>query len=1048
MKKRKVGKYLGLTLGCTVVCATAFFALSATNVFGQFIPDKPYVTGGPAGNTAELITVTDEGGNRKGDQGSGAAVLNDDVPPAVGQKGSETNPFVLLEIVPEHEQQQMIYMNGKDAEYPLDVLRIGLEACDKQNKNFVNFKDITNFDLNNSPGEWFCRYGYEIYKFGEDEKTETVPLAEIDKLYTFEISEKDIKAAGYNPGDFKNAHNYNNCKIKDMMNKFPALFSKNKGEMLDSVLEKDDNWYLALGDERNWEKTSISSHEIEVSADDVNQEGGKLSLGELVKKYPNAFEKDQNGDIIDKKGKIVTEEELQDSSAWNSSTSNYTVDHTVEFSAFDVAGSVDSNTKIANLASQNPGLFSTDKNGDAITAAELEDQANWKLNTSTETQAGWNGYMIYVGKGKGNFDMLSGSSISQWGGNGFFGKGDTNYWIYSETLPEGNTFPLRDKPGIDQLVANRDFSDEASLMGGYFTGNDFSWYRTLAYDKYTFTYSKQKQVYVFKTNQTNYAYTYYGLKTNDVLKRMLFIFNSEEECNDFNMRVIAMTPAEINEAVKDDTSDKLDIIERADMFYVGSYDSQTNNIKQVYELYHKFILGEDNYNFSSDKMKSFAENDLNWSSCYKILDRLCRNANLPLMLTQGLGKMVNEGVDGTENTHMYVQDGHPTSQHNDEEGSLCNMAKLYLLTVQFDMLARTEDTNGDGKIDKNDDYVRTFYNDILPQLQTININNDAMKNADKNTASNTGYYQRWKLVDGDKCGSKQLTTEEKETCYYLWNIWTFYPPEVPLASNGEQKGSSVDEYVKYGYLESFFKNDAGDVFAGKVSNAHKGSDGYDGKNVGIVYSDTSTANSNFSTLLGATESSGNLNTAMNTAFQIMNKQSPQVEPMTIKVEKQKKEYLKISDNAILIDYSKNADYGNGDEGNDKDLYVKLTITNRNNDAGIIKSIKLVENEADKAGIEKTPRKERKKEPDSSLSKESIRDINNQNPVTGYRVPVNGSLTIYVPYKLSEWKAGKTMIQLVTQGRKYMEKKSKKETTLGSTITNYVSISERTLFNLE
>ena len=32
---------------------------------------------------------------------------------------------------------------------------------------------------------------------------------------------------------------------------------------------------------------------------------------------------------------------------------------------------------------------------------------------------------------------------------------------------------------------------------------------------------------------------------------------------------------------------KVDMIERADMFYLGSYDSETNNIANVYKLYYK-----------------------------------------------------------------------------------------------------------------------------------------------------------------------------------------------------------------------------------------------------------------------------------------------------------------------------------------------------------------------------------------------------------------------------------------------------------------------------
>ena len=58
MKGNRMRKYVGLTLGLTLICTVGFFAISGTNVFGQFIPEKPYVTGEPAGNTSNLTFVT------------------------------------------------------------------------------------------------------------------------------------------------------------------------------------------------------------------------------------------------------------------------------------------------------------------------------------------------------------------------------------------------------------------------------------------------------------------------------------------------------------------------------------------------------------------------------------------------------------------------------------------------------------------------------------------------------------------------------------------------------------------------------------------------------------------------------------------------------------------------------------------------------------------------------------------------------------------------------------------------------------------------------
>ncbi|MCH5252312.1 MAG: hypothetical protein J1F22_05000 [Lachnospiraceae bacterium] len=1034
MKGNRKRKYIGLTLGLTAICTVGFLAVSVTNVFGQFIPKAPYVADEPDGYSSS-IQVTDEGGNRKGDYGTGKTPM-DGIPKAEGQKGTKDNPFVLLEIVPELAQQQMIYMNLKeDEKKPLDVMQIGIDACN-DGRNFINPQDISNYGLHNSIGEWFCHYTYNVYKFGDDEKTEAKPLVEIGQIYSLQFSDSDIKAAGGDPEKFKNIYNNGNGTVADLAKEVPALFandtSKSKKEIRD----------IAIADNRNWKKSSSNSHEIEISADGIAESDKNLSISEMVKKYPDAFETDKAGNILDKAGNVVTEEELRDSATW-SAPEEKTLwgGYTLELSELDVKEPIAEDAKIAKLAEKYPKLFKRDKDGNTITQAAINDQNNWTIKTSSGTVKKTSGYMVNVGVGKGDFYAREVGITDSFGWAKFVDDPGKNQWIYCETLPDG-AFPISEKD--DSARSNpwqnpKDYSDE-KLVNGYFDCADFTSGCEISCDTYVLKYNKSLKFYVYKCNKTNYDFSYYGLKTNDVLKRMLFTFQSEEECDNFNMKVIAMTPSEINEAVKNDTENTLDIIERADMFYVGSYDKNTDGIKNIYEMYHKFVSKDKNYTFSPDDMKSYYENDLDWISCYKILYRLCMKENLPLMLTQGLGKMVNNGVDGTNNTHMYVTED-KTANHLHAKGTLSNMAKIYLLTVQFDMLAK--------KSGPDDPYYkRTFYNDILPKLQTIALNADAMKGADKNTASTTGYYERM-LVQDNGCstlGDASLLTEEekqkeKETCYYLWNLWTFYPSDIKL-SDGHQVIADVDTYLRYGYVESFFDSNA-DVFNDGVADHHSGSDGYDGKNVGIVHGD-SNSDTNHSTLLGSTESDGILNRAMDTAYQIMNKQTPTVDALTVKVEEQKKDYQKLSDELILVDYDKNADYGNPDK---KTLYVKLTISNPNNEDGILQSLELVEDEDDSDGIVLTPRK-KKKDQSTALSKENIKDINNQNPVNGYRVPANGTLTFYVPYQRSDWMEDKSMIRLVLQGRKYITKKSSLVSSLGGKTKRLVEISERTLFNLE
>ena len=116
-------KYAGITMALAVVCTVAFFALWKTDVFGKFEAKEPYVTGDAV---RKGVPVTTEGSNQKGKEGSGAKPCSDEVPTCSGKKGSETNPFVVLEIVPDKSQQQLVYLGQNDSEtYPLDVMQIG-----------------------------------------------------------------------------------------------------------------------------------------------------------------------------------------------------------------------------------------------------------------------------------------------------------------------------------------------------------------------------------------------------------------------------------------------------------------------------------------------------------------------------------------------------------------------------------------------------------------------------------------------------------------------------------------------------------------------------------------------------------------------------------------------------------------------------------------------------------------------------------------------------------------------------------------------------------
>ncbi len=1040
MNKRKMRK-LWIIPALTVVAALTLVVCWKTDVMGKFVPEEPYVEGEPqlmnAGEKA--VVVTNEGGNQKGSLGSGATPMKG--VPTAGKdepKGSEANPFVLLEIVPEHAQQQMVYLNTSDKEYPLDVMQIGIDVSTREGKNFIEFSDVTNFGLNNSPGEWFCRYQYDLYKYGKDDETIKKPLAEIGKLYSLEMEPDVLKEKGINVQEFDNFFNQGDrCQdVKSLNEKYPELFQKD-----DSGEEIRD---IALKDNKNWlaerKKKGAIHYDVSFTSEDFKTYKDYryyVNAPEIIRENPHLFQ-------TDIKGNELSEEVREDTNNWKgewkgTDSYDYTV-QTKNVTKEDYEAYENKELTMQALIGKYSDAFRTDINGKEIEKSRLRADG-WELKKSKGVTILNSGYLHYVGSG-GQYAF----DIEEKWMDGINNKAlvlerqEDGEWEYLEHLPD-NAKEADAYWQFQQNPYNQELYWSVPMVAQQGWGSS----RKIVFlddeDVYVFTYKKDIDRYEFSyesgETHTVYSFKYYGLKTNDILKRSLFNFQDEEECKNFNLRVIVMTPAEINAAVKGDTAETLDIIERADMFYFGSYSETTDNISQVFELYNKYLKRENEEEASPNRIKEFYDNDLDWASCYKILVRLCNNSQLPLLWTQQVGGMINHGVDDTENTHMYVTED-ATANHVDAKGSLNNIVKLYILTLQFDMLAR----KGEGEIN----YKRTFYDDILGRLQTIGLNGEAMEKAQKDTAGTTGYYERT-LVEAADCKGVPLMDDEKKTCYYLWNLWTFYPADIKL-KDGREIAADKDTYVQYGYLESFFDANA-DPFRDNVPGNHSGSDGYDGKNVGVVHGESSNANTNHSTLLGSPNDGGAiLNTTMNVAYQIMNKQTPKIEPLKVKLEKRKKDYQRLSNELILIDYDKKAKY---DTTGEEPFYIKITISNGNNEDAILTSLNLMKEEEDDTKIEIVPQKAPKEstaQENVKLNKEKITDVNGKNPVDGYRIPANGSLTFYAPYRLSQYNQDYTRLQLETRARKFLIVKGRKESTLGKAVPHTVTIAERTLFNLE
>lgn len=691
-----------------------------------------------------------------------------------------------------------------------------------------------------------------------------------------------------------------------------------------------------------------------------------------------------------------------------------------------------------NLSEKYADVFQKDKKGKEVRKEALEDEINWTAEFErktikeavSETYQG-KGYLLAVEPGKGDFGFASEEDCKNW----VFTKTgtDADRWKYVENLSD-----------LPEESVDLYQTDDARLLqyGFYYKSKGIGWsdptelYKTYRTDdavtglymdlgaskdvtcRYDVEPAEYKDVYEF---------SYYGIRNNNIAKRQLFTFSTEEEYDDFQMKVITMTPAELNALAEKDSDDTLDLIERADLFYVGCYTSTTLNIKNIWNLYYNYTGTTEKEPDDFDNRNTFEEDDLDWKLCYKIIYRLCNNKNLPLMLTQGLGGIVNKG---TASIPMYQSERFPNQMR---KATLCNLAKLYIVGTQFDLTAKKAE---------DEMYVSTFYDDILStgKLWTAGLSPTAVSDADllsKSPAETTGYYKRLKLASG-------AGQSEGEKCYYMWNMLTFLPSDMEYIFRTSEQidldDHIKDEFVVRGFMRSFFESlgsSPDQVLTGAQAAHQDGSDGSVG-NVAIPHNN---GDPSYSSLLGVTEGAGYTNAGMYAAFQILNNRPDVVNNQIVKVMKQKREYVKISDQAVLLDYSAEDPWG------DKKSYIKVQIHNNNNgEDGLVTKITLKNADGDEAPAGSSLKLYKNKSCVTDSDHQEECETKTYGSYSGYNIPNDDMLIGYVPYSLKQWADGYNIIEFETVGRIYSQKKKKIIT--GPRVTTDINIGERTLFNLE
>lgn len=1031
---KKALKTILIIVSVAAVCTIAWVALYKSRVMGAY---KEYVKGDPStSSTLSENVITEAGGTRKGAAGSLKESVAESVPTAgylesgedsaevrdKNGKGGERNPFVILEIVPDKAMQQMTYLNACGSSYPIDWMQIGID----ENANFINMKadsnEFNNLSLKNSIGYWVSMYQYgtikfcpegmdlDVYEENPQYEEKGMRLVEPGKLIDHKFSDDEVEENGYDIDEFYSYYK-NNHTMADIQKKYPKLFPNEATKQKNAIRD------IAIKDEKNWVKEGGLKYSQVEGGNTVTAADAKLTISEIAAKYPSLFKEDSDG-------KKISNKDLKDS-YWKKEYTESTTKRSIQTSELIVSDDDFNSLSVRELAAKYPAIFKVDVDGKKISDSMIQDDEHWRKKTSSNSWEKINprsGYMVNVGAGKGTF-CLNWSNSNQWYSSIEFGKNTSesreNQWIYVTEEPTGGKYrSLHKEKDFYDILNHKLFLQDDSYVGGYIDLSQIN-STSVSGNRYTLEYSVTKTQYIFTCNRHEYHYEYYGLKGNDVLKRSLFAFRSQEEADNFHLEVICMTPSEVNELCKkenDPDDEKLDIIERADLFYIASYDSATVDVERYFKFYQKYV--DNKYTYNMSKIKSFVQDDLEWDVIIKLLKRVSDNPNLALMFNKQVGRLVDSGEESVD---MYCgphQNGDKVSWIS----TVNNIGKLYLMTLQFDLQAGTKNAS------KKIEYERTMFGEdgIINRIYKVPLS-DEVKKANGNSAQYTGYFKP-DVVYSDKA-------------YYLWNRYTFYP-------FGVKNGSDPAEYEKYGYVLSYVK---GYPFEKDNNNNEsrenhlEGTDGDSDENNVTVVRGGDIANDNRSSMITLTEGVDIVNNMTEILYKIMHNGGgdPAASSLTLQVMKQKKLYTKVGDTQVLLDYSKDGKY----KDPDKTLYIKVSIANPpgNLEPGVLKSVDLI-NDAEDSIDKPVPLKAIGGD---ALVKEDVMDIFGEDTYTklnGYKVSLEQPLEVYIPYKLSDWQKGYTTLRFKLQGMTYYAKK-KKAVVQSSPSTVDVLIDERALFSL-
>lgn len=506
----------------------------------------------------------------------------------------------------------------------------------------------------------------------------------------------------------------------------------------------------------------------------------------------------------------------------------------------------------------------------SVTKEQKEATQNWKITSSTKSEKK-TGYMVKVAAGTGDFRYQNPT---------FVAANNTNEKVWKFVEEEPTT-------GTDVTAAHNSDKNNAAnnaSVGSYIKLTDF--------------------------NVPLKHYVYHEICNNNVLEHMIMRFDTAADYANFHMKVVVVTPEEVNEMALYDNESTLDYIERADMFYIqDACISSDSFAQQGVDLYQKYgVHSTEQKNVMS--IEHFSNgHDLEWSSCLKIMQRLGDDNCLPMLYGTSLGMEGNSTYSGV---HTYYSNNSGSQKCKDRQSVLSNVLKMFMVTTEFDMLARKSDgvdqVDNNGKIIDGSTFYpkRTFMEDIYPKLLQAQL---AKENGN---AFFTGYYNRL------QCEQTGVSSDAKECANYLWNKYTFVPISANLSDGDLQNKDTLVSYGYSQYMASKMFTQDGDI--GKLGLGRPSGAEY-GNVLGVGAQDGAENKWMVDTTV--------FNKTGTVLYEILNGLFLKAKPLEVKV----KDAIEDPDDTTIgvttaiyfVDYDSRAKYKSG-----INIRINFSITNRNN----------------------------------------------------------------------------------------------------------------------